>query len=253
MNLNLFKDYNTGIVLSGGAVRGFAHLGVLKALHEAKIEPEIISGVSAGSIVGAFYADGYEPDEILEIFEKKKFFELVSVIFNNIGLLDISGLKNLLKNNLRAKKFKELKKPLFVAATNLHSSEAEYFNKGNIVEKVLASSSIPVLFKPQKINGKTYADGGLVNNLPLKPIQKKCKKIIGVNVNPLEQNPELDGIRNIAIRSFHISIANAVKHKKDLFDIYIEPKKLKEYGYFNVKDSREIFKIGYDEAKEVLN
>lgn len=253
MNLNLFKDYNTGIVLSGGAVRGFAHLGVLKALHEAKIEPEIISGVSAGSIVGAFYADGYEPDEIFEIFEKKKFFELVSVIFNNIGLLDISGLKNLLKNNLRAKKFKELKKPLFVAATNLHSSEAEYFNKGNIVEKVLASSSIPVLFKPQKINGKTYADGGLVNNLPLKPIQKKCKKIIGVNVNPLEQNPELDGIRNIAIRSFHISIANSVKHKKDLFDIYIEPKKLKEYGYFNVKDSREIFKIGYDEAKEVLN
>lgn len=253
MNLNLFKDYKTGIVLSGGAVRGFAHLGVLKALHEAKIKPEIISGVSAGSIVGAFYADGFEPDEIVEIFEQKKFFELVGVIFKNNGLFDIAGLKNLLKNNLRAKNFDELKKPLYVAATDLDNGRAEYFNEGNIVEKVLASSSIPVLFKPQKINGKTYADGGLVNNLPLKPIQKKCKKIIGVNVNPLEKNPELNGIRNIAIRSFHISIANSVHHKKDLFDIYIEPKKLKEYGYFNVKESRALFKIGYDAAKKILD
>ena len=252
MNLNLFKNYKTGLVLSGGAVRGFAHLGVLKALHEAEIKPEVISGVSAGSIVGAFYADGYEPDEILEIFEQKKFFELVNLIFKNVGLLDIKGLKKLLKNNLHAKTFGELKIPLYVAATDLQSGKAEYFNKGNIVEKVLASSSIPVLFKPQIIDGKTYVDGGLVNNLPLKPIQKKCKKIIGVNVNPLEQNPQLNGIRNIAIRSFHISIANSVHHKKELFDIYIEPKELKKFGYFNVKDSRELFKIGYNTAREKL-
>lgn len=253
MNFNLFKDYKTGIVLSGGAVRGFAHLGVLKALLENEIEPEVISGVSAGSIVGAFYADGYAPDEILEIFEQKKFFELVSVIFKNIGLLDIKGLKKLLKNNLRAKTFDQLKKPLFVTATNLHTGSAQYFNEGNIVERVLASSSIPVLFKPQKINGEVYVDGGLVNNLPLKPIQEKCKKVIGVNVNPLEQNPELDGIRNIAIRSFHISIANSVHHKKDLFDIYIEPEELKNFGYFNVNQSRELFEIGYKATKQVLN
>ncbi len=254
MNFNLYKDhYNTGIVLSGGAVRGFAHLGVLKALHEAGIVPEVISGVSAGSIVGAFYADGYQPNEILEIFERKKFFELVGVNFKNIGLFDSRGLKKLLENNLRAKTFNDLKIPLYVAATNLYSGSAEYFNQGNIVEKVLASSSIPVLFKPQKINGETYVDGGLTNNLPLKPIQKKCKKIIGVNVNPLEQNPKLEGIRNIALRSFHISIANSVQHKKELFDIYIEPKGLKNYGYFNVKESRELFSIGYETAKEILN
>ncbi len=95
------EEYNTGIVLSGGAVRGFAHLGVLKALHEADIFPDIISGVSAGSIVGAFYADGNEPDEILELFQKKHFYELINVIFRNAGLLDIKGLKRLLKNNLK--------------------------------------------------------------------------------------------------------------------------------------------------------
>lgn len=246
------KKYNTGIVLSGGAMRGFAHLGVLKALHEAGIFPEIISGTSAGSIVGAFYADGYEPGEILEIFENKKIYDLVgSAIFKNAGLLNMTGLGKLLKENLRAKTFEEFKKPLFVAATNLTTGSVEYFSKGSIVDKVLASSSIPVLFRPIKIHKDVYVDGAITNNLPLEPIKKKCKKLIGVNVHPLEENPQLDSLRSIAIRSFHIGIAS-VYNKKDLFDMYIEPQELRKYGYFNVKDSQALFNIGYEAAQQVL-
>ncbi|MGQ1787257.1 MULTISPECIES: patatin-like phospholipase family protein [unclassified Saccharicrinis] len=253
MNItNIFRKYDTGIVFSGGAVRGFAHLGVIKALHEAGVKPDVISGVSAGSIVGAFYADGYEPDEILDIFEQKKFYDLVSVLFKNSGLLDIGGLKKLLKNNLRAKSFDELKKPLYVTLTNLETGGAEYFKKGNIVDIVLASSSIPVLFKPRKINKRIYVDGGLVNNLPTEPIVKECKKLIGVNVNPLEENPKLDGLRNIAIRSFQISIASSVNIKKDTFDVYIEPQELRKYGYFSVSESRDLFKIGYEATRNAL-
>lgn len=253
MNFGFFKKYKTGIVLSGGAVRGFAHLGVLKALQESKIYPDIISGVSAGSIVGAFYADGYEPEEILDIFERKNFFEMVGLVFKNKGLLNINGLKKLLENNLRSKNFEDLKKPLIVTATNLKTGKAEHFNKGNLVEKILASSSIPILFKPQKMNGGIYVDGGLVNNLPLKPIEKKCKNLIGVNVNPLEKNPDLNGIKNIAIHAFHVNIANTVYYKRDMFDIYIEPKKLKNFGYFNIKESSEIFTIGYEAAKKEIS
>ncbi len=254
MNItNIFKKYNTGIVLSGGAVRGFAHLGAIQALHEAGINPDIISGVSAGSIVGAFYADGYEPEEILDVFEQKKFYDLVRVLFRNYGLLDISGLKKLLKSNLNARKFKDLKKPLFVAATNIKTGAVEYFNEGDVVDIVTASSSIPVLFKPQKIDKKIYVDGGLTNNLPIEPLSKDCKKLIGINVNPLEEDPKLDGIRDIAIRSFHISIAAAVTNKKELFDTYIEPQKLRKYGYFNVKDGKALFKIGYEATKEALS
>ncbi len=254
MNItNIFKQYDTGIVLSGGAVRGFAHLGALKALHEVGVNPDVISGVSAGSIVGAFYADGYEPDEILEIFEQKKFYNLVSVLFKNTGLLDISGLKKLLKNNLKAKSFDALKKPLFVTATNLETGGVEYFNEGNIIDVVLASSSIPVLFKPQKIGERLYVDGGLTNNLPLEPIEKKCKKLIGINVNPLEENPKLDGLKNIAIRSFHISIASSVNNKKKLFDVYIEPQELRKYGYFNVKEGKDLMKIGYETTQKAID
>jgi len=251
--MKLLHDFKTGIVLSGGAVRGFAHLGVLKALHEAGIIPDVISGASAGSIVGAFYADGYEPEEISEIFESTNFYKLIGILFRGSGLFDIRGLKKLLKNNLKAKTFDGLKLPLYVAATNLITGRAEYFNQGSIIDKVLASSSIPVVFKPQKINGIPYVDGGLINNLPLAPIKDKCKKIIGVNVTPLEKDPKLKGVGNVAIRSFHISIARSVLEKEELFDIYIEPEQLMNYGYFNVKKGQEIFDIGYKAAVEALS
>ncbi len=252
IEMKLFKDYKTGIVLSGGAVRGFAHLGVIKALHDAEIYPDIISGVSAGSIVGAFYADGFEPEEVLEIFESSRFYKLAGILFRGSGLLDPRGLKKLLKMNLRAKNFEDLKKPLFIAATNLVSGEVEYFNQGSLVDKILASSSIPVIFKPQKINGIPYVDGGLLNNLPLAPLKGNCKTLIGVNVNHLEENPKLNGIRNVAMRSIQISIANSVHKKEDLFNIYIEPEQLMNYGYFNVKKGQKIFDIGYQAAIETL-
>ena len=70
----LGKKYKAGIILSGGGARGFAHAGILKALNEAGIYPDVISGVSAGAIVGAFYADGYTPDEIYEIFSQDRSF-----------------------------------------------------------------------------------------------------------------------------------------------------------------------------------
>lgn len=248
-----FKEGKTGIVLSGGAVRGFAHLGVLKALNEADIYPDIISGVSAGSIVGALYADGHNPEEILEIFEKEKFFNLIKFIFNNSGLLDISGLRKLMEKNLSAKKFEELKIPLVITATNIKEGSTEYFSDGSLVDKILASSSIPVIFKPTKIKGSVYVDGGLTNNLPIEPIEKKCENFIGVNVNPLEENPQLQGLKNIAVHAFHLGIAAHINGKKDKFDMYIEPQELRKFGYFNISDSRKIFDIGYKETQKVLS
>lgn len=92
----------TGLVLSGGAVRGFAHLGVLQAMNEKDIEPDLISGVSAGAIVGSLYADGYSPKEILQVFEEKKFYSFLNLQFKSSGLADIAGLKELLESALRA-------------------------------------------------------------------------------------------------------------------------------------------------------
>ncbi len=244
--------YDTGLVLSGGAARGFAHLGVIKFLQEEAINSEIVSGVSAGSIVGSLYCDGYEPEEILEIFEKSKIFEFVRVFFRKNALFSMSGLKKVLEQNLRAKKMEDLKKPLIIAATDIKKGETRYFSEGNLVERVIASSSIPVIFKPVKIEGSVYVDGGVTNNFPVEPLEKSCKNLIGVHVNPTGKFDEKKGLRHIALYSFHLSVAGELTEKKKGLKYFIEPPELKDYSYFEIKNAREMFEYGYNEAKAVI-
>ena len=247
-----FSKYKYGLVLSGGAARGFAHLGVIKALHEQDIRPDIISSVSAGSIVGSLYCDGYSPEEILDIFQSKKLISLAEFRFRKNGILRATGLRRLLEKNLRAKTFDDLKLPLIIAATNMRTGRAEYIKKGNLVDTILASSSIPVLFESAKIGNDLYMDGGIVDNLPIEPIQDKCKKIIAVHVNPVGEEKNIKGIVKVAFRSFHLSVAAGVKFKLDNIDIFIEPLQLKDYGLLDLNKSREMFDIGYRHTKKIL-
>ncbi|MFW5820397.1 MAG: patatin-like phospholipase family protein [Bacteroidota bacterium] len=246
------KKYNTGLILSGGAARGFAHAGILKALHEWRIEPEIISGVSAGSIVGAFYADGFSPEEILEIFDRKRLFRFVRICAPGSGFLEMSGLKDSLKRNLRHYTFKELKKPLWITVTNYRSGQPEYIHQGDVIDAVIASSSIPVLFRPQKINGNFYIDGGITNNFPVEPIVKDCNRLIGAYVNPVGNISKPKGVFHTALRSFQLSISSRIIEKKKKMTIFIEPVKLAGYGLFEVARGKEMFEIGYEAAVEVL-
>ena len=241
-----------GLVLSGGAARGFAHPGVIKALHEHGIEPEIISGSSAGAIAGCFYADGYEPEEILEIFMGKHFFDFTRLRIARTGLLEVTGLRKLLRKNLRTKSFDGLKKELYVCVTNFRSGEPEYFNQGDLVESVIASASIPVLFTAAKLNGEYYIDGGVVDNFPIKPLEDKCEKLVGAAVNPIGEEKGKISIVSISVRSFHLSMSSELKHKRNKVDIFIEPEKLKDFSLVDVKSGPEMYEIGYDAAKKVL-
>ncbi len=251
--LELKNKYNIGLVLSGGAARGFAHLGILKALHEHNISPEIISSVSAGAIVGAFYADGFSPEEILYIFEEKKLLQFTSLSFKRAGLLDISGLKKILNEQLRAKTFADLQKPLYIAVTNYHSGTVEYLYKGDLAESIVASSSIPVLFHPTEINKKKYIDGGVTDNFPVAPIQNQAKILIGVHANPMGWTDKVNGLLQVAIRSFLLSVNSKIDLKKNDVDIFICPQKLAQYGVLDVSKGREIFNIGYEEANKQLH
>ena len=244
--------YNLGLALSGGGARGLAHLGVLKALKEYQLFPEIVSGVSAGAIGGAFYADGHEPEEILELFIEEKLFHLIHVTFPKEGLLRASGFHELIRNHLKAKNFEDLNYPLYVAATNLNTGQIEYFNQGPLEEKLIASSSIPVLLNPIKIGGQTYVDGGVVDNLPVKPLKGKCKKIIGVNVNPLYEDKNIKGIIQLAERTFYLNIVSNSREHIPECDLYIEIRGLKGYGIFEVSKAREIFDAGYRETVQIL-
>jgi NTE family protein len=247
------KKYKTGIVLSGGGLRGFAHAGVLKALNEAGIYPDVVSGASAGAIVGAFYADGYTPDEIYEIFVNKRITKFFEFIVPNKGLVRLTGLYNTMLEKLRAKHFNELQFPLYVAVTNLNEAKCVYFSEGELVPYIIASSTVPVMFQPMVIDGVTYLDGGILNNLPLEPIENDCELLIGVNINPIVVPVDkFDGMMNVAERSVHMMIHEIIAHKIPKFDIYIEPRELYKNSPFDIAKGKVMQQIGYKETKRVL-
>jgi NTE family protein len=244
--------YKTGIVLSGGGARGFAHLGVLKALNESNIYPQVISCVSAGSIVGVLYANNYTPDEILALFEHTDLYRILRFYRPAFGVLKASGLRKILAKHLSVKNIEDLSMPVIISATNFGSASTEYFTSGSIVDAVMASSAIPLVLKPYTINGKMYVDGGLMNNLPIEPLLGKCEDIIGVNVNPVKEMTQFNSFRNYADRVLHLAIRANVNNNILKCDMYIEPEGLSNYPLFKVSAAREIFETGYKHTKLLL-
>jgi NTE family protein len=191
------KKYKIGLVLSGGGARGFAHLGVIQALNDAGIFPDVISGTSAGALAGVLYADGHTPKEIQKIMNSGSRLDFMRPALPREGLLQIGGIIKILKASLHAKSFDELKIPLFVTATDLNNGKAVYFSKGELLDPVIASASIPVLFQPVIINNICYVDGGVLDNLPIRPIENKCRFLIGSFVNPVGYIEKISGLINI--------------------------------------------------------
>jgi NTE family protein len=257
---NLIPDYETGLVLSGGGVRGFAHVGALKALNEHGIFPNIISGTSTGALVGALYADGYTPDEIMHLFFEKKLFKYLELVVPKKGLLKMTGLARIFSHNLRAKTFEDLKIPLIACSTDFTNGLGVYFKSGELYKSILASATVPILFPPIVINDVAYVDGGIFDNFPVKPIFRECKNIIGINVNPSGVQNDFSSLMNIAERSFQLSMEAGMFAKRSNCQLFLEPPELKKYRLLDFSKSNEIFHIGYKYTKlhleqnpEILN
>lgn len=242
------NTYKLGIALSGGGAKGFAHLGVLQALNERGLYPEVISGTSAGAFAGVFYADGYTPKDILEFFQNKIFREFVEFTIPHGGFFKSEGFHSFLKKHLKAKTFEELKIPLRTVATDIEYGESKVFKTGQIIPAVIASCSVPIIFRPVEVNGHFYVDGGLFKNFPVSTIRKECVKIIGVNVSPLTRAEFKSSIKYIAERSFHyMSVSNTLLDR-NLCDYLIESASLSQYSMFDLDHVEEIYQIGYDLA-----
>jgi NTE family protein len=246
------EKYKIGLVLSGGGARGFAHLGVLEALNEAGIYPDIISGTSAGALAGVLYADGHTPKEILKLMNAGSRLDFMRPALPREGLLQIGGVMKILRSNLRAKTFEELKIPLFVSATDLNNGKAEYFSEGDLFDPVMASASIPVLFQPVVINNICYVDGGVLDNLPLRPIENKCNFLIGSFVNPVGYLEKVSGLISIAERTFMLSMSKEITEKAKRFDLFVAPQELMNFRILDPEKAEELFSVGYNSTKEKL-
>ena len=246
------KKYKTGLVLSGGGTRGFAHLGVIAALFEKGIKPDVISGVSVGAIVGAFIAGGKMPEEILEIFKKGWFFKYTKLQLPKDGLLKLDGLKEVIQKEISVTNIEELDIPFFVGISNLNRGVIEYKNRGSLGEIVLASSSIPILFSPVVIGRNSYVDGGLMDNIPINPIKNDCEQIIVSNISPVNPKAKVNNLIQIATRTFFMSVNANIKEVRKHSSIFIEPKGIDKFDILSRSHADELFELGYNSAKKAL-
>lgn len=237
-----------GLALGGGGTRGFAHVGVIQALEEAGVRVHAISGTSAGSIVGSLLASGYNAAQILKIMKESKFIDLIKVSLPMDGFLSLDHLKKQLNHYIPAT-FDELELPLFVTVTNLLSGDVEYLSSGNVASAVQASSSIPILFSPVTINNKIYVDGGLSNNVPIKPLIDLVDCIVGVDIMPIETIDKIKGMQEIATRTFQLGIHAYTQEEKKACAHLLEFEQLTDYHILDAAKADEIYNIGYSLAK----
>lgn len=234
------------MVLSGGGARGIAHVGALKGLQKMGITPSSISGTSAGAWCGAFYASGIFYDDVLKIIANTKIFRLQNLAFRKNGLMKKDFLIEVLRKNLPVHQFEKLTIPLFVCTTDFEKSCQLIFNSGDLIFPLAASASIPLLFQPVHFQGTHLVDGGLLNNLPVEPLQNHCDKIIAVNVNPISIQKETKSWKELIERSVQISVENTSEIRKPLCHLVLEPPELSQYGLLEFDKAEEIARIGFE-------
>jgi len=243
MNVN----QEIGLVLSGGGARGIAHIGVLKALNELNIHPTIISGTSAGSIIGVLYAMGLSSQEMINFVGHSSLWKFFRFEWSAGGLSNLNYLKERLIQIGIPPNFEDLQKKLFVSATNLTKGKTEIFHEGPLLETILASCSIPLVFKPVIINGDRYADGGILNNLPASAIISQARRIIGVNVIPLsvDEDKDYQSSMQVVQRCFELFMNANTQPDLIACDVIIEPK-VQEFYLFSLPKFNLIHDIGYE-------
>ncbi len=238
------------MALGGGGTRGFAHLGAIKALSEKGIHPDIYSGTSAGSIVASLLAAGKSPDEVMDIMQDIKLTDAAKIQLPTDGLASLDNLAEKLDDLLGGKDFADLEHPLIVCAANLSTGRVEYISQGNVAKAVQASSSIPILFSPVNIDGQLYVDGGLLDNVPVKPLLDRCDRVIAIDISPVKGIQKADSLTDIMIQVFQMSIGMQADREADC-DLLVRIEGIADFGILDTSHNQEIFQMGYDHVSQL--
>ena len=246
-----------GFALGSGGSRGVAHIGFLQAMDEEGIKPDYISGCSMGSVVGMAYAAGVTPAEMKERVFSLKMLDLIEVTKRPGGLFDTRKIRNLLMKFVGDPDFKDLKIPFVCVAVDLHTQSVVEFKDGNVIDAVIASSSIPGIFKPTEKDGMRLIDGGVLERVPVKAlahIDKKKKKIIAVDVlGQKECRPKCPNSIGMLLDVFDIMDNHRTTRCKNdhenHIDLWLEPD-LGHMSQYSLKGVQMAYEKGYQIGKE---
>lgn len=266
-----------GLALSGGGIKGAAHIGVIQALQEENIHADIIGGTSIGSIVAALYAMEYTPKEMLKLFN---YFS--KLIFKNSAMYTDPRGKKLLSiqagglysgENIafaieeagkykNIKKLQDLKIPIVIPAVDLRDSEKyvftnmgkindKYLNKADISIAVRASSSYPAIFAPCIYNKHKFVDGGILDNIPVEEVKKiGADKVIAVRFK-LNKTSRTIGLRSTLNKAIDIMFSKIEGEEVKKADYVIEID-TQDVNPFDFKQSNKCYKYGYLQAKKEI-
>ena len=219
------------LVLSGGAAKGFAHIGVIKVLNEYGIVPDLIVGTSMGSVVGSAYASGLSADDMINFASKITNNKVIDFSLYNLlkkgHALSGKKIEKLIYNLLGSRKHEDLKIPFVAIATELSSGKQINLNSGVVYKNVLASAAIPAVFPPVKINEKILSDGGLKDNIPANVARRLLPEAVVLSIDVIgdyEKQLETKGIKivNQILNMGTLLMAQDMKIQQDLSDVYIK-------------------------------
>lgn len=230
------KKKEIGLALGSGAARGFAHISIIKEI-EKNYEIKAISGTSAGAIIGAYYALHGEIDSFMNKIKKMKKSDFLKLIDPNTKRISfIKGKKiyeHMIKEWYKNAEFKDTKIPLIICATNIETKKPTYITSGKIADAVLASSSLPGLFPPQKINKQFHVDGGLSDPVPAEILLEKklVKKVVAINLNNYHNKfHEPKTTTEILLTSFYLMMEKIAKKKENKNIFVLNPSFIRSPG-----------------------
>ena len=201
------KPKRLGLALGGGGARGFAHVGVLQVLEEAGIKPDLVVGTSAGSLVGALYASGKTGAQLQRIAETMEESTITdwALPFLNRGVLRGEALARYVTTQTQGRKIEELPIRLGIVATDLNLGEGVLFQRGDTATAVRASSAVPSVFLPVRINNRDYVDGGLVAPVPVRYAREMgAEVVLAVDISTTPEGSQAESMLQILLQTFNI-------------------------------------------------
>ncbi len=213
-----------GLALGGGAARGFAHIGVIKALEAQGIVPDIIVGTSAGAVVGALYASGLSGFELQKVALDIDEAQIGDWSLPDRGVFKGEALQNFVNRAVANRPLEKLPRNFSVVATDLKSGESVLFRTGNTGMAVRASSAVPGVFQPVSINGHEYVDGGLVSPVPVRAARSLgANFVIAVDISVNPRDARTSSTLGVMLQTFAIMGQSISRYEKAEADIVIRP------------------------------
>ena len=243
---------NLALVLGGGAARGAFHLGVLHYCEQNNIQIHAYSGSSIGSIISCSHASGINAKEQLKIFSSKEIKKIFKFNYFKNGLLKINTSEKIIKDLLPISRIENITKPVFVNAYDLKEKKLHYFNSGDTLTLCMASSAIIPLFKPIKYDNMNLIDGGLFDNLPIKPLENKNYDILTIDLFPKKYAKKILKINPIKVlkRKLFTQLYENNKYSLNHSNYYIGSSQIREFALYSFEELQDCFNLGVKEARK---